>query len=73
MLSNLCEMIINRNLLTIKLKKKPIKEKDLQEHINILVAKHNISEAEAKYFVFVGSISNQAYQNNHKGINILHK
>ncbi|MBP0902447.1 HD domain-containing protein [Mariniflexile gromovii] len=72
-LSNLCEMIINRNLLTIKLKKKPIQEKDLQKHIVGLIAKHGITEAEAKYFVFTGSISNQAYQNNHKGINILHK
>ncbi|MFG6687003.1 HD domain-containing protein [Mariniflexile sp. HNIBRBA6329] len=72
-LSNLCEMIINRNLLTIKLKNKPIKEKDLQKHIDKLILEYHITEAEAKYFVFIGSISNQAYQNNHKGINILHK
>ena len=72
-LRNLCEMIINRNLLTIKLKNKPVKEKDLQKHIDMLVVKHKITETEAKYFVFIGSISNQAYQNNHKGIKILHK
>ena len=72
-LSNLCEMIINRNLLTIKLKNKPIKKESLDKHIKALVGKHGITEAEAMYFVFTGHISNQAYQHNHKGINILHK
>lgn len=72
-LSHLCDMIINRNLLTIKLKKKPINEKDLQKHLESLIKKYTITEAEARYFVFTGSISNQAYQNNHKGINILYK
>ncbi|MDO7171397.1 HD domain-containing protein [Mariniflexile sp. AS56] len=72
-LSHLCEMIINRNLLTIKLKKKPIKEKDLHKHLQKLITTYNVTEEEAKYFVFSGSISNQAYQNNHTGINILHK
>ena len=72
-LGHLCEMIINRNLLTIKLKNKPVKEKDLQKHLDKLVSKYGITENEAAYFVFTGSISNQAYQNNHKGINILHK
>ncbi|MFV9551043.1 HD domain-containing protein [Algibacter sp. PT7-4] len=72
-LSNLCEMIINRNLLKIKLKNKKIKENNLKKHIEALVNDYNISEDEAKYFVFQGSISNQAYQLNTKSINILHK
>ncbi|MFD0988684.1 HD domain-containing protein [Mariniflexile jejuense] len=72
-LSNLCEMIINRNLLTIKLKNKPIKKESLEKHITALIDKHNITKTEAQYFVFNGNISNQAYQNNHKGINILYK
>ena len=72
-LSNLSEMIINRNLLTIKLKNKRIKKQDLDEHIEKLVNTYNISKKEARYFVFKGSISNQAYQHNHKGINILYK
>lgn len=72
-LSHLSGMIINRNLLTCKLKKKPIKEQDLKKHIDKLMSKYAITEAEAEYFVFTGSISNQAYENNHKGINILYK
>ncbi|WP_298555657.1 HD domain-containing protein [uncultured Algibacter sp.] len=72
-LSNLCEMIINRNLLKIKLKNKKVKESSLKKHIDVFKKKHSISEDEAKYFVFHGYISNQAYKLNTKGINVLHK
>lgn len=72
-LSNLCEMIINRNLLKIKIKNKLIKTNSLEKHIKSLKNKYNISTNEAEYFVFTGSISNQAYQLKHQNINILHK
>ena len=72
-LSKLCNMIINRNLLTIKLKNKSIKKEDLETHIQNLISTYNISKQEAQYFVFTGHISNQAYQLEHKRINILHK
>lgn len=72
-LSNLCEMVINRNLLKIKIKNKNIKKNSLDKHIIKLMDKYNISEKEAKYFVFTGSISNQAYQLKKQSINILHK
>ena len=72
-LSNLCEMIINRNLLKIKLKNKTIKSQSLEKHIQSLINKYNIDREEAAYFVFTGSISNQAYQIEHQNINILHK
>ncbi len=72
-LSNLCEMIINRVLLKIKLKSKPIKKQSLEKHIEKLIVEHKITKKEAEYFVFTGSISNQAYQLKHQGINILHK
>ncbi|NMH88305.1 HD domain-containing protein [Flavivirga algicola] len=72
-LSNLSKMIINRDLLKIKLKNKIIKKKNLEKHIQSLINTYNMSEEEAKYFVFTGEISNQAYQLKHQGINILHK
>ena len=72
-LSNLCQMIINRTLLKIKIKNKPIKSKDLDKHIEKLRVRHNISESEAKYFVFSGEIYNQAYQTKKQNINILYK
>jgi len=72
-LSNLCEMIINRNLLKIKLKNKPIKHKLLNNHLQKLIEKYNITEEEAHYFVFIDSISNQAYQSKMQTIKILQK
>lgn len=72
-LRNLCEMIINRNLLKIKVKNKAIKSKSLEKHIHVLIEKYNISKHEAEYFVFTGSIFNQAYQLKKQSINILHK
>ena len=72
-LRHLSEMILNRHLLKIKLKDKKIKDTDLKMHLQNLINKHKLSESEAKYFVFTGEISNQAYKLNHHKINILHK
>ncbi|MDW5288409.1 HD domain-containing protein [Formosa sp. PL04] len=72
-LRNLCEMILNRDLLKIKLKKKKIGKEHLKSHLKELIATYNISEAEAHYFVFTGELTNQAYQQNGKQIKILYK
>ncbi len=72
-LSRLSHMIINRNLPKIKVKNKPIKTQRLEKHIADLTQAFNISYQEAQYFVFQGSMANQAYTLKHKGINILHK
>ena len=72
-LSNLCEMIIDRQLLKVKIKKKPIKEDILLTHLKSLMDKYNITEDEAKYFVFKGEISNQAYTRSKQNIKILYK
>ncbi len=72
-LSNLCEMILNRNLLKIKVKDKKIKSQDIDYHVDILIKKHQITKDEANYFVFTGHIYNQAYMLKTQGIKILHK
>ena len=72
-LKNLSDMIINRNLLKIKIKNKPIKSKQEEKHLVRLMKKYNISNQEAKYFVFHGQISNQAYNPNNQVIKILQK
>ncbi|MCD2258901.1 HD domain-containing protein [Psychroserpens luteolus] len=72
-LKNLCDMIINRDLLKIKLKNKPIKPSTLNMHIDDLIEKYNISRDDAKYFVFIDEISNQAYQSENQNIKILQK
>ncbi|MBT8273042.1 MAG: phosphohydrolase, partial [Bacteroidia bacterium] len=70
-LKNLSDMIINRELLQVKIKNKKIKEEQLNKHIDSLKQTYNISTEEAKYFVFTGEISNQAYQGNTEAVNIL--
>lgn len=71
-LRNLSEMLINRTLLKVKIKNKPIKKEKLQKHIKKLKTDYSISEHEANYFVFTGEISNQAYQKDQQ-IKILYK
>jgi HD superfamily phosphohydrolase len=70
-LKHLCSMIINRDLLKIKLKNKPIKRLTLDKHISKLVSKYNISETDAEYFVFTEKISNLAYESKRQKIKIL--
>ncbi|WP_109301316.1 HD domain-containing protein [Aquimarina sp. AU474] len=72
-LSTLSSMIINRDLLKIKIKKKPFESNKKEKHIAKFIEKHKISEEEARYFVFEGTISNQAYHQNKQNINILFK
>ena len=72
-LRNLCDMIINRTLLKIKIKDKRFDDKKLQQHINKVTDSLKISKQEAEYFVFEGEISNQAYQKNIQKINVLYK
>lgn len=72
-LRNLCEMIINRDLLKVKIKKKKPSAEKLKVRNEALQKKYNISEYEASYFVFEGIIENQAYKREKDNINILHK
>jgi len=72
-LSKLCEMILNRNLLKIKVKSKGINRKSLEKHIESLIAQNQITKEEANYFVFTGDITNQAYQLEKQSIKILYK
>ncbi|MEH6704483.1 MULTISPECIES: HD domain-containing protein [Galbibacter] len=72
-LSNLCKILLERDLLKIKIKKKPIKEERVQAHLNEFINKYNVTENEAKYFVFNGLIENQAYYIDKQNIHILMK
>ncbi|KAA3622511.1 MAG: HD domain-containing protein [Flavobacterium sp.] len=70
-LRNISEMLLNRELLKIKLQNQPFSEKKVQLKMEELQNKHNISEKEATYFVFTGHISNQAYSMEKDTINLL--
>jgi len=72
-LSQQCQMIINRKLLTIKFKKKPIGSELFNAHLDAFKKKHAVSEEQAKYFVFNGEITNKAYDINKQNIFILKK
>ncbi len=70
-LTELSKAIINRDLLNVKIKKKPFAASKLEQHKSSLMQKFEITEHEASYFVFTGTISNQAYNYEKGGINIL--
>ncbi len=70
-LRELSKCIINRDLLKVKIRKKAFAKAKLNKHITGLTDKYGISEYEASYFVFTGTISNQAYNYTQGGINIL--
>jgi len=72
-LSNLCKMLLNRDLLKVKLKKKKINPDKLKKHALLLQKKYSITEEEANYFVFSGEISNVAYSSDNDKIQILHR
>ncbi|TDN89268.1 hypothetical protein DET49_10613 [Salegentibacter sp. 24] len=72
-LRNLCNMIINRELLKVKIKKKKPSSEKLKKHSLALQEKENISAKEADYFVFSGEVTNTAYKSENNSINILHK
>jgi HD superfamily phosphohydrolase len=70
-LRNISEMLLNRELLKIKLQNKPFTDEKVQIKNLELQKKHNISDHEATYFVFTGHISNQAYSMEKDTINLL--
>ncbi|KQC34603.1 phosphohydrolase [Nonlabens sp. YIK11] len=60
-LSELCKMIINRQLLKIKIVDKPVSTNKLKSKIEKLKKSYNLTSEEAGYFIFNGTISVSAY------------
>lgn len=63
-LSKLSLMIVNRNLLKIEMFDEEVSNDHLSNTTSEFLKISKISEEEAKYFVFSGKISNQAYNKN---------
>lgn len=72
-LRNISQMLLNRDLLKVKLKNKPVSKEKLKTKKAAVMSRYNISEEEASYFVFDGVISNQAYKMDTETINLLTK
>jgi HD superfamily phosphohydrolase len=72
-LSSLSKMIINRDLLKIKLTSEKVPVEDLQPLKERFASENNISIAETNFFIFKGKIKNQAYSKVQEPIRILKK
>ena len=72
-LSKLSGMLVNRNLLRITIKNKPITPEKIFAKKEWVKENYKLSDTEIAYFVFSGLISNRAYSEEHQNINILRK
>lgn len=72
-LSELSRMIINRDLLKIRLYSEKIDTEKVEKMKAELMKIYDISEKETDYFVFNGKIKNQAYNKSGEPIHILKK
>ena len=71
-ISNLSNMIVNRNLPKVEIYDEQVSEVDVSHHIKRFMKTSGLSNKQASYFVFNGDISNQAY-NLQEPIKILNK
>ncbi|HEU4496342.1 MAG TPA: HD domain-containing protein [Flavobacterium sp.] len=72
-LKTLSKMIINRDLLKIKLSSEKYSMEDVENLKSRLALSYGISRDEASYFIFKGKIKNQAYSKDAEPIKILKK
>lgn len=72
-LSTLCKSLVHRKLFRIELQKENFEEDYIANKRSKVIKKHKFTEAEADYFVFTGTISNNAYNPKKDRINIIQK
>ncbi|MFM2266023.1 MAG: hypothetical protein RLZ77_1443 [Bacteroidota bacterium] len=72
-LSTLSKMIINRDLLKVKLSADKFSNESVEALKERFSALNNLSQEECAYFIFKGKIKNQAYNNATEPIQILKK
>ncbi|MEY8021900.1 HD domain-containing protein [Muriicola sp. SD30] len=70
-LSELSKMILNRELLKIKVKNREVSEKKFEKIKSDCKSIYQLSDKEVSYFVFKGAIENRAYDREKENINIL--
>ena len=72
-LSSLSKMIINRDLLKIKLSSDKFPTEEMHQYIEQFSKLNNISQQDSHYFIFKGKIKNQAYSKDAEPIRIWKK
>lgn len=72
-LSSLSKMIINRDLLKVRLSSEKFPKQEIEGLLERFAAQHQLAKEEAGYFVFKGKIKNQAYSKEAEPIHIYKK
>lgn len=72
-LAKLSQMILNRDLLRVRLYRSPVEKEKIQELLREAAEQLQIPEELASYFVFTGEISNTAYRKDEQNILIYTK
>jgi len=72
-LAMLCDRVLNRDLLGVRMQETPWSEADLYKLRKAATIKYGISEKDARYLIFQQEISNNAYNPEKDRINLLYK
>ncbi|OQD42904.1 phosphohydrolase [Croceivirga radicis] len=72
-LSELSKIILNRNLLKVKVKNKPFNQAKLNHKRELVKKEFNLDDSQVDYLVFTGAVGNQAYNIENENIHILSK
>ncbi len=72
-LSELCRMLVERNLFKIDIYNKPVPKNKVESLRRVFIKKFPISKKDASYFINDGKLSNSAYELGNSKINVLMK
>lgn len=72
-LSMLCTQLVNRRLLKVEMQNLPFKEAKISQIKEDVKKRYKVNDKEVNYFVFAGTVANDAYRGDEIGINILFK
>lgn len=72
-LSMLCTQLVNRRLLKVEMQNLPFKEAKIRQIKNDVKKRFKVNDKDVNYFVFSGTVANDAYRDDKIGINILFK
>lgn len=70
-LKTLCERLLDRNLFKVKVKKEPFTHNEIDKRKSKVKNQFNLTDSETAYFVFNGTITNQAYSESKQNIKLL--
>jgi HD superfamily phosphohydrolase len=72
-LSQLCKNLIYRHLPKVQVQKTGFSKEEIQVHRELIMKRLDLTEKEARYFVYAGKLENKAYDSHTQGISLLMK